>query len=85
MLAEGLEPYAVAEVWIMSHDKSDRVVDVTDLLQRKLAALRCHASQETDRDGRLEERMRAWMGGNARAGGLGGDRLAESFRSFATA
>jgi len=85
LLADGLEPHAVAEVWIMGPGESDRVVDVTDHLERKLEALRCHVSQETDRDGHLEERMRAWMGSNASAGGLAADRLAESFRYFATA
>jgi LmbE family N-acetylglucosaminyl deacetylase len=85
LLAEGLEPHAVAEVWVMEQEESDRVVDVTDQLERKLSALRCHVSQRTDRDGQLEGRMRAWMGGTAQAGGLAADRLAESFRSFATA
>jgi LmbE family N-acetylglucosaminyl deacetylase len=85
LLAEGLEPYAVGEAWIMTGDGADRVVDVTDKLGRKLSALRCHVSQLTDADGRLEERMRAWMGANANAGGLVAGRLAESFRSFATA
>lgn len=85
LAAEGLEAHTVPEVWIMSREEADRVVDVTDNLERKLTALRAHVSQETDRDGQLEERMRAWMGSNAQAGGLAAGRLAESFRSFATA
>ena len=81
----GLEPHAVAEVWLMGGPASDTFVDVTDRLERKLEALRAHVSQEVDRSGQLEERMREWTGETARAGGLPDGRLAEGFRRLETA
>ena len=42
---EGLEPHSVAEVYLMATMKGDTVVDITDTIDRKLEALRCHASQ----------------------------------------
>jgi LmbE family N-acetylglucosaminyl deacetylase len=84
LLAEGYEAHTVGEVWVIEGEAPDRVVDVTAFLELKLAALRCHVSQETDRDGRLAPLLQAWMGGTARAGGLPAERLAESFRHFDT-
>lgn len=45
MLAEGLEPHKVGEVWFFGADEPNHRVDVTDTFDRKLAALRCHESQ----------------------------------------
>lgn len=82
LLEEGLEPYTVGEVWLMGAmpgTQPDRVVDVTDTADRKLAALRCHRSQYDDWNA-LEERVRSWLRATAEAGGLGADRLAEMFQ-----
>ncbi len=81
LLAEGLEPYTVDEVWLMggTGGQPDRVVDVTDTADLKLAALRCHRSQYDDWSA-LEERVRSWLRATAAAGGLGDDRLAEMFQ-----
>ena len=48
---EGLEPHTVAEVWLMATSDVNVYVDVTDTFDAKLAALRAHVSQETDRAG----------------------------------
>jgi CO/xanthine dehydrogenase Mo-binding subunit len=56
-----------------------RGVDVTEAAERKLAALRCHASQLPDVDA-MERNVRGWMTATAQAFGLGDGRLAESFR-----
>ncbi len=85
LAAEGLEAHTVAEVWLMATPRPDVFVDVTDTFARKLAALRAHVSQETDRDGRLESRLREWLGASALAAGLGEGRLAESFQRVVTA
>ncbi len=85
LAAEGYEAHTVPEVWVMAVEGADRVVDVTGFLEAKEAALRCHVSQETDRDGRLEPLLRGWMGATAKAGGLAEGRLAEAFRHFDTA
>ena len=46
-------------------------VDVTDTFEAKLAALRAHVSQETDRSGQLEDWLRGWLTAERRRGGLG--------------
>jgi LmbE family N-acetylglucosaminyl deacetylase len=84
LLAEGLEAHAVREVWIMAGPGADTAVDVTDTFAHKVEALRCHVSQETDREGQLEERMRGWLETNARSLGWEDGRLVELFRRIAT-
>jgi LmbE family N-acetylglucosaminyl deacetylase len=81
---EGLEPYTVGQVWIMGGaGTTDEVVDVTDTIDRKLAALRCHRSQYDDWDA-LEERIRSWAAVNAASNGLGDGRYAEVFQMVHT-
>lgn len=82
---EGLEPHTVAEVWMMASPRVGTFVDVTDTLDKKLEALRAHVSQETDREGLLEERMRGWLSHNASLAGWTDGRLAEAFFRMATA
>jgi LmbE family N-acetylglucosaminyl deacetylase len=79
LLAEGLEPYAVTEIWMMAAPGTNRVVDVTDTFDRKIAALMSHRSQVGDADG-LEPRIREWLTAGAQVAGLAEGRLAESFR-----
>jgi LmbE family N-acetylglucosaminyl deacetylase len=81
---EGLAAHSVAEVWVMGGPDPDVVLDVTEHYGRKLAALRAHVSQETDRDGRLEPLLQGWMGATAAAAGLPEGRLAEAFRRIDT-
>ena len=84
LLAEGLEPWTVAETWIMGGaGQTDQVVDVTDTIDRKLEALRCHRSQYDDWES-LEERIRTWASANAAASGLGEGRSAEVFQLVRT-
>ena len=80
---EGLEAWAVHDVWVMSAgDGSNRWVDVTDSFDRKVAALLRHASQTSHIDD-LAGMLRGWLGPNAVRGGLPEGRLAESFRVIA--
>ncbi len=81
---EGLAEWAVAETWLMAHPDNDHAVDVTDVFDRKLAALRAHASQTAHLDD-LESRLREWGALNAQAAGLPEGRLAERFFRVATA
>jgi LmbE family N-acetylglucosaminyl deacetylase len=81
----GLKPHAVGEVWLMGGPDPNLWVDATDFFEQKLDALRAHASQEVDRTGGLEARMREWMGATAAAGGMPSGRLAESYRRMNTA
>ncbi len=84
LLGEGLEPHSVGEVWLMASPRSDRFVDITDNIDRKLAALRCHVSQMTDPEA-IDERVRTWTAVTAKDGGLAEERLAEAFQVVPTA
>ena len=44
-LAEGLEPHKVRELWYWGMDEPDVIVDVTDSIDRQIAALVRHESQ----------------------------------------
>lgn len=78
LLAEGLEPHTAREVWMWAAPAANRFVDVTGVVDRKMAALRCHASQLPDADATCRH-LEGWMAFLARQGGLGEDRLAEAF------
>ena len=59
VLAEGWQPHKVRQVYLMGHDDPDVVLDITATIDRKLDALRCHASQLRDfagAEGRVRER-----------------------------
>jgi LmbE family N-acetylglucosaminyl deacetylase len=84
LLEEGLEPHTVPELWLMTTERSNRVVDTTDVYDQKLAALRSHASQVGDGE-HLDDLLKGWMGGTALAAGLPEGRLAEAFHVVNTA
>lgn len=48
LLAEGLAPHAVHEIYLTGTTRPNRWVDITDTLELKLEAIRAHASQITD-------------------------------------
>jgi LmbE family N-acetylglucosaminyl deacetylase len=76
---EGLAPHTVGEVWVMAGGgDGDTFVDITDTLDRKVAALLAHVSQ-TAHVPDLEDNIRAWGERLARAGNLPEGRLAECF------
>jgi LmbE family N-acetylglucosaminyl deacetylase len=54
----GLAAHRVRRLYLFWSDKADTWVDVSDTLERKVDALRAHASQIKDPDG-LGERIRA--------------------------
>ncbi|HEX5586599.1 MAG TPA: PIG-L deacetylase family protein [Acidimicrobiia bacterium] len=84
LLDEGLEPWAVPEVYLMTITGGDVVVDITDSMDRKVEALLSHESQIDDPDGR-RDLLRQWAASIARGAGLGDGRFAESFRRVDTA
>jgi LmbE family N-acetylglucosaminyl deacetylase len=57
LLDEGLEPWDIAELWMMSFSTGDVLVDITDTFDDKLAALRQHGTQlgEWDPEPRMRE------------------------------
>jgi LmbE family N-acetylglucosaminyl deacetylase len=84
MLAdEGLDAWTVAEVWLSGGPQPNHYVDVTATFERKVAALRAHASQTAHLDD-LEGILRRWLAANAQAGGLPEGSLAEAFQVIST-
>ena len=78
LLAEGHEPHTVGEIWLIGTEPN-RYIDITDVFDRKVKALRSHRSQTAHIED-LEDRLREWATGNAAAAGLPEGRLAESYR-----
>lgn len=78
---EGLDAWTVPELWLMGapEERVDHLVDITDTMHRKIAALRAHVSQ-TAHMADLESRIRGWHLGWAARNGLPDGRLAEGFQ-----
>ena len=47
-IRSGLEPWKVAELFLWSTNEANQIVDIGSTLERKIAALACHASQFHD-------------------------------------
>ena len=77
LLDEGIEPFEVPNLWLSTEDP-DTFVDVTKTIDRKIASLRCHASQGTG-DADTEK----WVREQARKHGeRSGSEYAEAFKAF---
>ncbi len=79
LATEGLGAWTVREVWLMGGPDPDHAVDVTDTVDRKIAALRRHVSQ-TSHLPDLAGMVRGWLTANAAEKGLPDGRLAEVFQ-----
>lgn len=73
---DGLEPHAVRRLYLFWSNRATVVVDVSATLDRKLSALRAHASQIRNPEG-LEPRIREWA---REEGEPIGAQAAEAFR-----
>ncbi|HET8614502.1 MAG TPA: PIG-L deacetylase family protein [Actinomycetales bacterium] len=82
---EGLEPWTVDETWLMAHPASAHGVDITDVFDRKVAALTAHASQTGRMGDQLATMLAEWGHANAVSVGLSADRMAETFKVVLTA
>ncbi|MEO3775898.1 PIG-L deacetylase family protein [Micromonospora sp. B11E3] len=82
LLAAGLEPWVVREVWYAGGPAPDHVVDVTDRYDRKIAAMRAHRSQTGHLD--VETWVRDRLTTVADNAGLPPGRLAEAFTVLRT-
>jgi len=76
LLAEGLEPHDVKEVYVHGHPTPNCWIDISDTIDIKVAALQQHKSQVGGWEG-LAEGIRAWA---QEAGAGQGIACAESFR-----
>jgi LmbE family N-acetylglucosaminyl deacetylase len=75
-LAEGLQPHKVAEVFLIQSEEPDILVDISETIETKIAALQKHASQFEDANA-LGERVRERA---KELGEQGGMDYAEAFR-----
>jgi LmbE family N-acetylglucosaminyl deacetylase len=62
LLAEGLEPYSVKEIYLWTASDTTFEVDITDTIETKLEALRQHASQMGDME-EAAPRLRQFFSG----------------------
>ncbi|MGI9605172.1 MAG: PIG-L deacetylase family protein [Acidimicrobiales bacterium] len=85
LLDKGFAPHTVEQVWVGQSDP-DLFIDTTDVFDKKLAALRSHASQVAKRDAEfdLEKLLREWGERLARNGDMPDGRIAEAFRAVDT-
>ena len=87
LLAEGLEPWAVSEMWVMgvpvNPAEEVHVEDVTDNVERKIRALLHHKTQHQDPAG-TEQRVRGFLLAAGKRYGLAEGRSAEVFRVIDT-
>lgn len=79
LLEEGLKPWAVPEVWVVGGPEPRHHTDITEVFDRKIAALAAHESQIDD-IGEIEPMLRKWLGVTAVDAGMPEGSLAESFR-----
>ena len=84
LVEEGLEPWEVPAVWLLGDPVRDHAVDVTDVLERKLTAVRAHLSQMPGVDDDPEEHLRTELASYAAELGLAEGRYAEAFRVLDT-
>jgi LmbE family N-acetylglucosaminyl deacetylase len=79
---EGLEPWAVRELWLADGPLRlrDHPVDITAVFDRKMTALRSHSSQAGPAGEAIERELRQYDAATAARLGLGDGRLAESFQ-----
>lgn len=77
---EGLADHVVSELWLMGGPSPTHFPDITDRYERKIAAIRSHASQMTDPAGGAPARFEARLRAYATMGGLPEGRLAEAFQ-----
>ncbi|MFF5174823.1 PIG-L deacetylase family protein [Micromonospora sp. NPDC000089] len=82
LLAEGLEPWLVREIWYVGGPAPDHVVDVTRHVEQRIAAMRAHRSQTGHLD--LDAWVRDRLSAVADAAGLPPGRLAEAFTVLRT-
>lgn len=79
LLAEGLAPHKVREIYVVGAPVINHFVDITDTIDRKIEALRAHESQLGDHFDDIERWVREWTGRNGEEHGV---EFAEQFHRF---
>ncbi|MSP13921.1 MAG: PIG-L family deacetylase [Chloroflexi bacterium] len=75
LLQEGFEPHRVNEVWVTDSTTTNTYVDISQVVDRKIAALRCHTSQMENWD--PTEMVKKWATETGQEVGL---PMAEGYR-----
>ena len=71
LLAEGLKPHKIRELYVMGAPEVNHAIDISTTLDLKLQALRAHDSQVGARFAEMEPRLREWAARGGEAYGLG--------------
>lgn len=81
LLDEGLEPWSVGQLWVMSpwDERAGIAVETSATVERKVAALLSHKSQIDDPEG-VKQRILEWARAQAEGAGLPPGSSAELFR-----
>jgi LmbE family N-acetylglucosaminyl deacetylase len=62
LLAEGLKPHKIKELYVMGAPVTNHAIDISTTFDTKIAALRAHDSQLGARFDEVEKLMREWSG-----------------------
>jgi LmbE family N-acetylglucosaminyl deacetylase len=81
LLENGYEPWTVDEVCMLIHPEPNRFVDITSVVDRKLEALKSHASQHQHPED-LDQLICDWGRMMAMAAGMPDGHIAEGFRAI---
>jgi len=85
LLEEGLDAHKVREVWLPGFDAADHYVDATELIDKKIEAIRCHRSQ-FEKPGMDPDAPDRWIRDRMKqVGERAGFTYAEGFRKLQTA
>lgn len=87
LLEQGLEPHRVREVWVSAYDQADHFIEVSrELLELKIKAIGCHASQFEKPGTDVENGPRQWITDRMKQlGERAGFEFAEGFKRIETA
>ncbi len=62
LLTEGLEPHKTPEIYLWGSEEPNTFIDITETIDTKIRALRCHASQLNSRTDDIGQRIRERAG-----------------------
>ncbi|MDA8270750.1 MAG: PIG-L family deacetylase, partial [Actinomycetota bacterium] len=83
LLVEGLEAYSVNDIVMQASPNPNSYTDITDFVDKKLAAILEHTSQMPNPDETIEF-VKAWTSQSAEAVGLPQGRFAELYQRVST-